>query len=393
MQDTITQVFDSMRAEDDCISVGDLMSAMQALGMNPTHADVDDLSTKFHVRGRVDATLFRKLMEDALMRWTRVDQAKDLMQCFEAFDVNGSGQISVEKLVQIMNMSGNAFTSSELEDMLHNAGVTGDGNVSYKDLILKHFFGPDSGVARGDWKSLQVPVPSVPPLQEATTLREVAKLKQRRGDVEDALRLYAKALAILQQVHGPQHADVAAVLNSMAGAKEAQNHVEEALNFYDRALSIREKVLGPTHFYVAMTLDSIANLKDRLEQTEEAVQIASRSLSIWERVFGPTHPHIAKILFNLASRLDGLGYVDQPLAHYHRALDIQEGANPESEEVADIVGAIANMKERLGEIPNALNCYRRELDIRQKLFGESHPEVLELHAIIASLQTPGGGIG
>ncbi|CAE7555467.1 Nphp3 [Symbiodinium pilosum] len=384
---TIMAVFDELREGEACLRAAKLPAAMRLLGMNPTEGDVSTLCQNAGAGSMFDGPSFVKLMQEALAGWLAKDQAQELLLSFQAFDTQSSGRITVEKLVQIMSMSGNPFTSEELEEMLFNAGIDGDGTLAYKDLILRHFFSPESGTATGKWDSLADPAGPIPPVQEATTLNEVAKLRAGRGDLEEAANLRGKALAILGQVHGPEHPDVAAALHALAGLKEQQGRVEEALDIYVRALSIREKVLGNNHFYVAMTLDSIANLKDRLGQVEEAMDFAGRSLSIWEKFFGPSHPHIARILFNLAGRRDSLGEVDESLRLYAQALSIQDSHNPESVEVADILGASANLRERLGEIAEALNLYTRELAVRQKLFGPSHPDVLELQDIIASLQT------
>ncbi|CAE6955813.1 unnamed protein product [Symbiodinium natans] len=383
---TIQAVFDEFRGGEDCLTATQLPATMRLLGMNPTEDDVTQLCNSVCNSSMLDGTAFVQLMQEALRQWLAKDQAQELLLSFQAFDTQGNGRISVEQLVQIMSMSGNPFTSEELEEMLANAGVDGDGTLAYRDLILKHFFSAESRTARGDWESLQGPSGPLSPLQEATTLGEVAKLKAARGDLEDAANLRCRGLAILEQIHGPEHPDVAAAFHAIAELKEAQGRVEEALEAYTRALGIREKVLGPNHFYVAMTLDSIANLKDRLGQVEEALAVACRSLAIWERFFGPQHPHIAKILFNLAGRRDSLGEVDESLRLYARALEIQEHLDPDSTEVADILNATANLRERMGEIADCLNLYSRELALREKLFGGSHPEVLELRDIIASLQ-------
>eukprot|EP00439_Symbiodinium_sp_Y106_P071410 s167_g12.t2 len=382
---TIQAVFDEFRGSDDRLSTAQLPAAMRLLGMNPTEEDVSQLCKGGCFDSALDRHAFARFMEEALSKWLVQDQVQELLLSFQAFDTHGNGRMSVEKLVQIMSMAGNPFSAEELEEMLYNAGVDGDGTLAYRDLILRHFLSAESGAARGEWPSWGLPG-SLAPLQDSC-----------RGHLEDAVNLRYRALAILEQLHGPQHPDVAAALHAIAALKETQGRVEEALDVYGRALSIREKVLGPSHFYVAMTLDSIANLKDRLGQLEEepsrqhavmeeALAYACRSLSIWEKVFGPIHPHIAKILYNLAGRKDSLGEVEESLRLYDRALDIHEHLRSEDVELADVLGATANLRERLGEFSVALNLYSRELALREKLFGTTHPEVLELREIISSLQ-------
>ena len=181
-------------------------------------------------------------------------------------------------------------------------------------------------------------------------------MQEQQGRVEEALDIYVRALSIREKARDPW---VQGKGQPTAG-RLRETAVSTFLHASNSEASALE-VLGNNHFYVAMTLDSIANLKDRLGQVEEAMDFAGRSLSIWEKFFGPAHPHIARILFNLAGRRDSLGEVDESLRLYAQALSIQDSHNPESVEVADILGASANLRERQGEIAEALNLYTRSL--------------------------------
>ena len=364
----------------ECLPPTRLPEAMQLLGMNPTEQDVDSLLKKVG-SSALDYNRFSALMEDALATWLAADQAERLLQDFRVFDKDGTGRMSVKKLAEVMSMSGNNFTESELEDILLNSGLDGD-MVDYKAVVQKHFFGSTSRALLGDWPTLEHK-PS-DPLQEAASFCEVAKMKAERGKIEEALSLYQEALAKFE--HAEARSLVASTLHEIARLQETCGQREQALVYYLQALKVREEVLGPNHFYVATTLDSIANLKDRAGQIEEALQFACRSLSIWEEFFGREHSHIAKILYNLAGRRDLVGDTTGALEFYIRSLAIFKRVNGmRSEEVADALDGIADVKWRLGETKDALICYQRELGIREKLLGSEHTEVLELRDFIASL--------
>lgn len=358
-----------------------LAQAMNLLGMNPTEQQVDNLMKKVD-SSPLDYETFSKLMEDALSEWLAADQAEQLLKDFRVFDKDGTGRMSINKLVEVMSMSGNSFTDSELEDLLLSSGVDG-GTVDYRAVVQNHFFGDGSFAALGDWPALQGAKPK-DPLQEATSLCEVAKMKAERGKIQEALELYQDALAGLEKTQA--RSLLASTLHDMARLQENNGEAEQALALYLRALTIREEVLGPNHFYVATTLDCIANLKDGAGQVEEALQFACRSLEIWERFFGREHSHIAKILYNLAGRRDLVGDTKGALEFYIRSLAIfKEVHGMRSGEVADALDGIADLKWRSGESKEALICYRRELGIREKLLGPEHSEVLELRQFITSL--------
>ena len=72
--------------------------------------------------------------------------------------------------------------------------------------------------------------------------------------------LYQRSLAIFEKALGPEHPDVATVLNNLAELYRAQGKYAEAEPLYKRALAIREIALGPEHPDVAQSLTSLAEV-------------------------------------------------------------------------------------------------------------------------------------
>jgi tetratricopeptide (TPR) repeat protein len=70
----------------------------------------------------------------------------------------------------------------------------------------------------------------------------------------DAEPLFRRALAILEESLGPDHPDVALVLNNLALLLQATNRLGEAEPLYRRALAILERAFGPEHSSTVMRL-------------------------------------------------------------------------------------------------------------------------------------------
>lgn len=68
-----------------------------------------------------------------------------------------------------------------------------------------------------------------------------------RKSCTQAEPLYQRALAIREQVFGPDHPNTATSLSYLAALFESQEKYEQAGLFYRRALDIRERTLGSTH--------------------------------------------------------------------------------------------------------------------------------------------------
>jgi hypothetical protein len=59
-----------------------------------------------------------------------------------------------------------------------------------------------------------------------------------------------------------------------------QSKYEQAEPLHQRALAIRERVLGPEHPDVALLLENYATLLHRMNRTEEAVKLEERAQTI-----------------------------------------------------------------------------------------------------------------
>ena len=68
---------------------------------------------------------------------------------------------------------------------------------------------------------------------------------KEEGRYADADPLYKRALATWKKALGPEHPDVAQLLNNLADLYLAQGRYADAEPLYKRALAIREKALGP----------------------------------------------------------------------------------------------------------------------------------------------------
>ncbi len=79
---------------------------------------------------------------------------------------------------------------------------------------------------------------------------------------------------------GPEHPDVAIILNNLAVLYRAQGKYAEAEPLYKRALAIREEALGPDHPHVAGSLENYAALLRKTGRGDEATMMEARAKAI-----------------------------------------------------------------------------------------------------------------
>src|SRR5262249_14370640 len=138
-----------------------------------------------------------------------------------------------------------------------------------------------------------------------TTANGLAQLLHLQGRHPEAVALFKRALSIWEKLVGPDHVNVASILNNLAALYGDMGQKAQAEAFCKRAISIYEKD-GVQQFDLAKMLDNLAALYDE-DRVEEAEALSRRALSILETVLGPDHPDVATALSNLSVHLSKLG--------------------------------------------------------------------------------------
>ncbi len=104
-----------------------------------------------------------------------------------------------------------------------------------------------------------------------------SKGQSNRGESEST---YIRSLQISEKTLGPEHPQVALVLNHLADLYRSQNRCEEAEALYQRSLRISEKSLGVEHPQVGLILEGYAHLLLNVKRLREAAEVGKRAISI-----------------------------------------------------------------------------------------------------------------
>jgi tetratricopeptide (TPR) repeat protein len=149
-------------------------------------------------------------------------------------------------------------------------------------------------------------------LARAGTLYNLAILRRQQGDAAEAERLYRQALEIRERKEGPNHPDVAVILNNLAALAAAQRHYDAAQPLLERALTIRQTALGNAHVLTVESLNNLALLYAAQGNATAAEPLYRRALSILEQADAPPQgePHrdvLGRVLDNYAALLHDTG--------------------------------------------------------------------------------------
>ncbi|ELU14232.1 hypothetical protein CAPTEDRAFT_100820, partial [Capitella teleta] len=116
---------------DGTITTKELGSVMRSLGQTPTEAELQDMINEFDEDGNGSVefdeflTMMSKKMKDT-------DGDQEVLEAFKVFDRDGDGLITGEELSQVMTNLGEKLTKGEVEEMIHEADLDGDGAINYQ---------------------------------------------------------------------------------------------------------------------------------------------------------------------------------------------------------------------------------------------------------------------
>ncbi|KAG6916990.1 hypothetical protein DXG01_004334 [Tephrocybe rancida] len=119
---------------DGTITTKELGTVMRSLGQNPTEAELQDMINEVDAdgNGTIDFPEFLTMMARK-MRDT--DSEEEIKEAFKVFDKDGNGYISSAELRHVMTNLGEKLSDTEVDEMIREADVDGDGQINYDEFV------------------------------------------------------------------------------------------------------------------------------------------------------------------------------------------------------------------------------------------------------------------
>lgn len=116
------------------ISTKELKQVFEALGQNPSDEDIHSMISEVDQdgSGEIDFDEFLTLMAAKQSNMTMEDE---LRGAFNVFDQDGSGYISSQELKQVLDNLGEKLTEEEVDEMMKEADLDSDGQVSFEEFV------------------------------------------------------------------------------------------------------------------------------------------------------------------------------------------------------------------------------------------------------------------
>jgi tetratricopeptide (TPR) repeat protein len=222
----------------------------------------------------------------------------------------------------------------------------------------------------------------------ARTLKDLARAMSDRGDLNGAIPLMQRAVAMQRALRGKDpHPDLAEVLNDMGVLLWQQGDGVGAEKFYRESLAMNRKLLGDKHPEIANGLENVAMTVQDKGDLAGAETLYLQSLDMRRELLGPEHPEVGRTLLNLASLQYDRGETRQALTNMREVLAIyRKSYPPDHPETARVLNVIGSWLTIGGEDVEADVYLEEGLSMRRRLLNDQHPDVASSLIALAILR-------
>jgi tetratricopeptide (TPR) repeat protein len=214
------------------------------------------------------------------------------------------------------------------------------------------------------------------PLAKAKLLGTLGAVRMEQGEYADGAALIEQAIATFEESGDPEGPVLATFFANHCLALHYMERFADARRSCDRAIAMRERVLGPDHPDVAVVINLVGSIVEREGKAQEAVTERERAIAIYRNAKLENHPNLANALNNLGNAWLALGENDRAREAYEQSLAIRRRVYGEDHpDVATSLHNLGNVSDAMGSQAEAVTYFEKALAIREKVFGPEHPRV------------------
>jgi tetratricopeptide (TPR) repeat protein len=204
------------------------------------------------------------------------------------------------------------------------------------------------------------------------------------GRYSDARRSLARAREIFMAGLGSEHWAVAWSWNDTGMSFLNCGSYDRALHAFTQALEIQEQHLPHDHPDLAVHMINVAEIMLATRKYAEAKPIVEEALRIVEKAHAPDHPVIAFCLRCKGDAFLAQGALDEADRCFQRTANIQRNLwGEDSDELGRTFLSMGRLAEARGDFGRADSLYRKSWTILEKAYPPGHiytVEALEAHA-------------
>ncbi len=212
----------------------------------------------------------------------------------------------------------------------------------------------------------------------------IASVLIRQGKVDDGLAALREVGPVFSKFAQPlENADYWLIYGNALVAKA---NYADAVEIYNKGLASLEETLGRDHIRLLPLLNNLSVAEKNVGNLKEAEQHLLHSRAIIEHNFGDSHRDLVTVLANLGNIQRKLGDRDSARKSLKRAIELaQKGNEPHPEMTTAMTNlAIVSIEEK--QYATATEMFTQVLDASRSKFEPGHPRIaIAIHNVGESL--------
>lgn len=234
----------------------------------------------------------------------------------------------------------------------------------------------------------------------AGTMKNIGMVLAEQGNLDEAMDKFKAAKQIYEAINpdGPS-CDVASALSCMANVQSRRGDLDDALRLYGESLHMYKAVIRRTKEMggrsrlaiqeVASTLKIMGMVHTKRGELGLSMACFQEAIDIMRANFNEkgSGPVVTSILSRIGGIFYKMGKFDEAMSHYQEAYDLatRTYATTEHPEVAQVLHYIGGIHQKQGNVKEAMKCYKNAAKIYQNKLGRNDPTVATTLVCIGSL--------
>ncbi|WAS97881.1 tetratricopeptide repeat protein [Nannocystis punicea] len=224
------------------------------------------------------------------------------------------------------------------------------------------------------------------PIEQARRDILLGIVQSERGDYESGRQTLLAAVEVLRATPASSRLLLIQAFNALGSLEDRCSREEAARKYYGDALALAEDRLGPDHPDVAAILNNIGVLEWRAGRLEQALASLERALDIRVRTLGPDHIEVASSRMNLGNALVSGGDYARASGYFEAAAAVLRRTSGLGPRLVEALYNLANCHHLQHDYAHAVPIYEEALARSQALLGPDDPDVAyPLHGLGVAL--------
>jgi tetratricopeptide (TPR) repeat protein len=222
------------------------------------------------------------------------------------------------------------------------------------------------------------------------TIKIIGMVHAKKGDLDTAMQFFSEAMGILRTSgildtnNGKE--TMASVLSRIASIHFKKGEYEQAMLHYREAHDLTVHLRGLSHPEVAGILHYIGGIHHKMGEYEDAMNCYQEAVRVYHSTLGPGHPAVAATLVCIGSIHYKRRNLDSAMMFYREALRLNRDAyGLHHPDVAPTLKSIGTILTKKGEYDEAYDVFRDVLSIKCTVHGTGHPEVANAYKSLGNV--------